>query len=148
MAKLSGLSAPLRIALLTIAVCGLLFPVIMTGIGQVAFPDQSQGSPLYYDGKSIGSSLVYQNFSLPVFFHPLNSSVAGGDPDVPFEIALKQIPGVHNATGIPSEELKSVLEKFKQYTLFFFGSPFVNIVQVNLYLIETFPSIYAPYLNS
>jgi len=141
------LSPPLRLALLSLVVCGLLFPVVMTGIGEVAFPSQSQGSQIYFEGRSVGSVLVYQNFSLPVFFHPLNSSVAGSDPDVPFSFALEQVSRVHNATGIPVSVLKQILEKFKQYTLFFFGSAFVNVVEVNIYLVQHYPSVYSPYLK-
>ncbi|MEM1814257.1 MAG: potassium-transporting ATPase subunit C [Thermoplasmatales archaeon] len=148
MKNFKDLSTPLRLALITVVMCGLVFPVLMTGIGELAFPYQSQGSQIFYNGSSVGSLLVYQNFSLPVFFHPLNSSVAGGDPDIPFNYALAQIPRVHASTGIPNSTLRMVLEKFKQYTLFFFGSPFVNVVEVNLYLVEKFPSIYDQYIKT
>ncbi|MEM0128303.1 MAG: potassium-transporting ATPase subunit C [Thermoplasmatales archaeon] len=141
------LTTPVRLALVTILICGLLFPIVMTGIGEVAFPYQSQGSQLYYDGRSIGSSLVYQNFSLQVFFHPLNSSVAGADPDIPFDFAVAQIPRIQQATGLSYSTLKTILDEFKQYTLFFFGSAFVNVIEVNLYLAEKYPSIYDQYLE-
>ncbi|MEM0136539.1 MAG: potassium-transporting ATPase subunit C [Thermoplasmatales archaeon] len=147
MRNFKDLSTLVRLALITLVICGLIFPVLMTGIGELAFPYQSQGSQVYYNGSSVGSLLVYQNFSLPVFFHPLNSSVAGGDPDIPFSYALAQIPRVHASTGIPYSTLETVLEKFKQYTLFFFGSPFVNVFEVNLYLVEKFPLIYGKYVH-
>jgi K+-transporting ATPase ATPase C chain len=47
---------------------GLLYPLVITGIAQAAFPHAASGSLLMRDGKPIGSSLIGQNFSDPKHF--------------------------------------------------------------------------------
>lgn len=49
-------------AVLTV-LTGIAYPLVVTGIGQAAFPDQAAGSLILRDGKPIGSSLIGQNFS-------------------------------------------------------------------------------------
>lgn len=140
-------SVAVRLAVVSLVICGLVFPLIMTGIGQEVFPSQSNGSQVYYDGKSIGSDLIAQNFSYPVFFHSRNDSSSGIDPDITMAYAISQVSRIHNSTGIPEAFLNSTLMKFKQYTFFFFGDEYINVLNVNLYLVRTYPSIYDQYIQ-
>lgn len=55
----------IAVVVLTIAL-GLLYPLVITGIAQVAFPGSANGSKLTVDGKVVGSSLIAQSFSRPV----------------------------------------------------------------------------------
>ena len=55
------------LVLMTILV-GIVYPLAITGVAQVAFPRQAEGSLLYQDGKLIGSSLISQSFSDPRYF--------------------------------------------------------------------------------
>ena len=58
--------------------CGLAYPLLMTGIGQGVFPRTANGSIVMRDGQAVGSSLVGQNFSGREYFHPRPSG-AGAD---------------------------------------------------------------------
>jgi K+-transporting ATPase ATPase C chain len=57
---------------------GLIYPGLVTGICQLVFPKQSDGSLIHKDGRVVGSSLIGQNFSKPEYFQP-RPSAAGSD---------------------------------------------------------------------
>ena len=57
---------------------GLLYPLGVTGLAQLLFPFQSNGSLLVKDGRVIGSKLLGQTFSLPGYFHSRPSSAGTG----------------------------------------------------------------------
>lgn len=75
---LSSLRPAIVMALLFGALLGLGYPLAMTGIGQMLFPVQANGSLLRQDGRIIGSSLIGQNFSNPRYFHPRPSAAGRG----------------------------------------------------------------------
>ncbi len=54
-------------AVLTL-ICGVLYPYAITGIGQIAFARQANGSIVLRDGQPVGSSLIGQSFSSPKYF--------------------------------------------------------------------------------
>jgi K+-transporting ATPase ATPase C chain len=63
-------------------ICGIAYPLVMWGIGQVAFNNQANGSLVTYNGKVVGSSLLCQEFvnakgdPLPQYFQPRPSDAA------------------------------------------------------------------------
>lgn len=67
-----------RMLLLITIITGVLYPLGMTGVAQLLFPSQANGSMLVRDGKIIGSRLIGQNFSNAGYFHG-RPSVAGDD---------------------------------------------------------------------
>ncbi len=64
----------LVLTLFFLVVTGILFPLALTGLAQVALPDQANGSMLLVDGKPVGSKLIGQSFTSEKFFHPRPSS--------------------------------------------------------------------------
>lgn len=55
-------------------ILGLAYPLLMTGVGQVVFHHQANGSMVQYQGKDIGSSLIGQQFKGARWFHPRPSA--------------------------------------------------------------------------
>ena len=133
------------LALISLLICGLLFPLLVTGIAQVFFPYQANGEIVQLNGNPIGSNLIAQTFTLPIFFHPRNDSASGVDPDITLQDAYSQVPGISNATGISSEALTNIVNQNQEGTLWVFGSPYVNVLRVNLELIKDYPSVYSEF---
>ena len=50
-------------------ITGLIYPGVITGLGQLLFPSQANGSILYVNGKPIASSLIGQYWTQPNYFH-------------------------------------------------------------------------------
>jgi potassium-transporting ATPase KdpC subunit len=62
-------------------ITGVIYPVVVTGIAQVVFPGQANGSMIVVDGKTVGSSLIGQAFDDPKYFSGRPSAAgAGYDP--------------------------------------------------------------------
>ena len=133
------------LAIISLLICGVFFPLLVTGIAQVFFPYQANGEILQLNGKPIGSNLIAQTFTLPIFFHPRNDSASGVDPDITLEDAYSQIAGISNATGISSEALTNLVNQNQEGTLWIFGNPYVNVLRINLELIKEYPSIYSEF---
>ena len=55
--------------------CGVIYPLLMTGISQLIFNKQANGSIIKVDGKEVGSELIGQNFTEPEFFKGRVSAV-------------------------------------------------------------------------
>ena len=72
--------AALRGLLVFTLICGVLYPVVMWGVAQVAFHNQANGSLVSYNGHIVGSSLLCQEFvdakgnPLPQYFQPRPSA--------------------------------------------------------------------------
>src|SRR6266566_9625533 len=131
-----------RLAVISVVLCGLVFPLVITGIAQVFLPSQANGSLVQLHGRNVGSSLIAQNFSLPIFFHPRNDSASGVDPDITVQDAYSQIPRISSATGISADKLQQIVDQNQEGTFWIFGTPYVNVLRINLVLIQTNSSAY------
>ncbi|MBO9539256.1 potassium-transporting ATPase subunit KdpC [bacterium] len=65
----------LRLTLVTFVLCGILYPLITTGLAQLLFPRQANGSLITVDGAVAGSELIGQRFEGPQWFKGRVSSI-------------------------------------------------------------------------
>jgi potassium-transporting ATPase KdpC subunit len=135
------------VAMISLLICGLLFPLVVTGVAQLVFPYQANGELAHLDGRTVGSVVAVNStdYSQPVFFHLRNDSASGFDPDITLQDAQSQIPAISKATGIPESTLQGVVNQEVEGVWWVFGSPYLNVQKVNLLLINEFPSVYAKY---
>jgi len=181
----------IRLSVIMILLCGIIYPLVSTGIAQVIMPSQANGSLLKdREGRIVGSELIGQNFRNPALFHSRVSSIefkaeASGsnnygpsnpdmlnrikesirqweenNPDVPIdrlpvdlvtnsgsgldphitpESAQVQVPRISRLTGIPSEELESLVQEYtEERDLGLLGERRVNVLKLNLALTERY----------
>lgn len=137
----------LRLAIISLLLCGLVFPLVVTGFAQVLLHDQANGSLAHLNGNSgraVGTYIVAQNFSQPFFFHSRNVtlSASGVDPDITLADALSQIPRISGATNITRNNLSNLVSQNIERTSFVFGDEYVNVLRLNLALIQNFQATY------
>ena len=133
---------------------GIAYPLLVTAIGQTAFPYQSNGSQVTLDGKVVGSTLIAQNFDSAKFFHPRNSTDSGSglDPDITPDTAFSQIPRISNATEIPSNALRTLvsldIERNKDTNALVLAPNYVNVLNINVELVNQYPEVYQQYIST
>ncbi|MDE1769168.1 MAG: potassium-transporting ATPase subunit C [Thaumarchaeota archaeon] len=143
-------SPAIRIVILMIITTGVAYPLLVTAIGQTVLPSQSNGSQVILDGKIVGSELIAQSFDSPKFFYPRNSTDSGSgvDPDITPDNALSQIPRISNATGIPMNALKTLVNldiaRNKETNALVFAPDYVRVLNLNVELVKQYPEVYAP----
>jgi K+-transporting ATPase ATPase C chain len=78
---LSQLWPALRINLFLTVLLGVGYPLAITGLSQIMFPHQANGSLIVKNGQPIGSELIGQSFTKPEYFQPRPSAAGNGyDP--------------------------------------------------------------------
>ena len=133
-----------RLALISLILCGLAFPLLMTGFAQLLFPYQANGEIVQFNGRDAGSILIAQSFTSPMFFHPRNvsDSASGVDPHITVQDAYSQIARIHAATGISSDALQRIVDESVERTIWIAGDSYLNVLRLNLILINEYPSTY------
>ncbi len=94
-------------------ITGLVYPLVMTGIAEVIFPYQAQGSMIEKDGKVVGSALIGQVFTSDKYFHGRPSATNAPDP----KDATKTVDAPYNAVNSMGSNLgptsKALVERIK-----------------------------------
>jgi K+-transporting ATPase ATPase C chain len=62
----------------TTLLCGVLYPIVVTGVAQALFPELANGQIVSRAGRAVGSRLIGQPFSSPGYFHPRPSGAGAG----------------------------------------------------------------------
>jgi K+-transporting ATPase ATPase C chain len=73
-----NLTAAVLMTIVTTLILGIVYPLVITGIAQVAFPDKANGQLIERDGKVVGSRIIGQGFSSPGYFHSRPSAAGMG----------------------------------------------------------------------
>jgi potassium-transporting ATPase KdpC subunit len=82
-------------------ITGLIYPLGMTGLAQLLFPRQANGSLVERGGKVIGSALIGQNFADDRYFHGRPSATTDTDPND----STKTVPAPYNAANSAGSNL-------------------------------------------
>lgn len=100
---------------------GLIYPLVMTGVAQVIFPYQAQGSLIEKDGKVVGSAQIGQSFTSDRYFHGRPSATLGPDPadpskstSVPYNAANSGGSNLGPTSKALMERITAGVDKLKQ----------------------------------
>jgi potassium-transporting ATPase KdpC subunit len=106
-------------AVFFMVVTGVAYPLVTTGVANILFPDQAQGSLIVDNGHAVGSSVIGQYFTKPEYFHGRPSVTSGTDPndssktvDQPYNAAAS---GASNQSVISKKLIDAVAERAKAY---------------------------------
>ncbi|NUJ80239.1 potassium-transporting ATPase subunit KdpC [Methylocystis sp. FS] len=104
---LSQIRAAIVMIVLFTALTGIVYPLAITGVAQLALPTQANGSVIERDGTVIGSALIGQNFASDRYFHGRPSATTGSDPADP----SKTVDAPYNAANSMGSNLGPTSKK-------------------------------------
>jgi potassium-transporting ATPase KdpC subunit len=101
-------------------ITGLVYPLTITGIAEVVFPRQAQGSLIERDGRVVGSTLIGQAFVGDKYFHGRPSATTAPDPkdptksiDAPYNAANSGGSNLGPTSKALADRVKSDVDKLK-----------------------------------
>lgn len=86
---------------------GVVYPLAVTGVSQLAFAERANGSMIERNGVIVGSSLIGQNFTSERYFHGRPSATVGADPSD----ASKTVDAPYNAANSAGSNLGPTSKK-------------------------------------
>lgn len=98
----------LKIFLFFTVLTGIIYPLLVTGISQIANPAKANGSLIIRDGKTIGSELVGQQFDTEIYF-----------TSQPSAISYNPLPSGGSNYGLTNSKLKDLVNQRKQQFITF-----------------------------
>ncbi|HZB92999.1 MAG TPA: K(+)-transporting ATPase subunit C [Stellaceae bacterium] len=104
--------AILMIVVMTV-LTGLVYPLGMTGIAQLVFPHQANGSLIERDGKVVGSALIGQNFTNGKYFHGRPSATTEPDPKDPTKTAAAPYAADNSAASNLAPTAQPLIDRVK-----------------------------------
>ena len=122
-----ALMISIKLTIVLTILLGIIYPLAMTGVANVLFPHQAQGSLIERDGKVVGSELIGQTFAAPGYFHGRPS--AAGDKGYDASNSSGSNLGPTNKTLISAvqQRVKDVVE----------ANPGISAHQVPIDLVTT-----------
>jgi potassium-transporting ATPase KdpC subunit len=99
-----------RLLVVITVVCGLIYPLVMTGLAQAVFPYQANGSIIIREGAPTGSKLIGQNFASPGYFHGRPSSAGDKGYDASASGGSNLGPTSKKLMDMVADNLKQVRE--------------------------------------
>lgn len=108
----------LRMTLFLTVLTGLAYPGLVTGLCQLLFPKQANGSLIEKNGRVIGSSLIGQNFTRPEYFQP-RLSAAGNDG---YDASASGPSNLGPTSRKLADRVKDSVEKFRKENPDFTGT--------------------------
>jgi K+-transporting ATPase ATPase C chain len=95
-------------------ITGLAYPLAMTAIAGMLFPEQAQGSLIERDGRVVGSALIGQEFKEDKYFHGRPSATTKADPND----STRTVPAPYNAANSSGSNLgptsKALADRMKE----------------------------------
>jgi len=98
----------LKIFLIFSILTGVVYPMVITGITNVAFPHKANGSLIIEEGKTIGSELIGQQFDSTIYFMGRPSATS-----------YNPLPSGGSNYGLTNDKLKNLVEERKQHFISF-----------------------------
>jgi potassium-transporting ATPase KdpC subunit len=122
-----ALMISIKLTIVLTILLGVIYPLAMTGIANVLFPHQAQGSLIERDGKVVGSELIGQTFAAPGYFHGRPSAAGDKGYDASNSSGSNLGPTNKNLISAVQQRVKDVVE----------ANPGISAHQVPIDLVTT-----------